>query len=307
MFRSRSTSENAAVDATHAAVDGAQDAADAAQVLRELPLDLVAPNSSQPRRHFDEEALHELAGSLSERGVLQPVLVHPLQGERYELLAGERRWRAAKLAGLQSIPALVCRYDELTALEAGLIENMARKDLNPVEEARACATLVKELGLNQGQVGRLVGRHNTVVSSLICLLELSGEILELLERGELSTGHGVALRRVKDLDARLPLARAAIEQGWTVKMLERHARTSKANAPAPDGSGGEQALDSEQEQDLAALDLARVWGDLLGVEVHVRPLPRGQLRIEVLFGSAAEGIALADRLAAAIARGSKGR
>jgi ParB family transcriptional regulator, chromosome partitioning protein len=306
MFRSRSTPENAAVDATHAAVDGAQDAADAAQVLRELPLEEVAPNPSQPRRHFDEEALKALAGSIGERGVLQPVLVHPLQGERYELLAGERRWRAAKLAGLQSIPALVCRYDELTALEAGLIENMARKDLNPVEEARACATLVKELGLNQGQVGRLVGRHNSVVSNLICLLDLSGEILELLERGELSTGHGVALRRVKDLDARLALARAAVEQGWTVNTLERHARASKANAPAPGGSD-EQVLDQGQEQDLAALSLARVWGELLGAEVHVRPLPRGQLRMEVLFDSAAEGITLADRLAAAIARGSKGR
>ena len=306
MFRSRSTPENAAVDATHAAVDGAQDAADAAQVLRELPLEEVAPNPSQPRRHFDEEALKALAGSIGERGVLQPVLVHPLQGERYELLAGERRWRAAKLAGLQSIPALVCRYDELTALEAGLIENMARQDLNPVEEARACATLVKELGLNQGQVGRLVGRHNSVVSNLICLLDLSGEILELLERGELSTGHGVALRRVKDLDARLALARAAVEQGWTVNTLERHARASKANAPAPGGSD-EQVLDQGQEQDLAALSLARVWGELLGAEVHVRPLPRGQLRMEVLFDSAAEGITLADRLAAAIARGSKGR
>jgi ParB family chromosome partitioning protein len=308
MFRSRSTSENTAANAAHAAVDGAQDAADAAQELRELPIDSILPNPSQSRRRFDEEALQALAGSIGERGVLQPVLVHPLQGDSYELLAGERRWRAAKLAALASIPALVCRYDELTALEAGLIENMARKDLNPVEEARACATLVKELGLKQGQVGRLVGRHNTVVSNLICLLDMSGEILELLERGELSTGHGVALRRVKDLDARLPLARAAIEQGWSVKTLERHARASKANASSPDGSGGEQVvLDRGQEQDLAALNLARVWGDLLGAEVHVRPLPRGQLRMEVLFDSAAEGITAADRLAAAIARGSKGR
>jgi ParB family chromosome partitioning protein len=274
--------------------------------LRELPLDSILPNPSQSRRRFDEEALQALAGSIGERGVLQPVLVHSLRSDSYELLAGERRWRAAKLAALASIPALVCRYDELTTLEAGLIENMARKDLNPVEEARACATLVKELGLKQGQVGRLVGRHNTVVSNLICLLDLSGEILELLERGELSTGHGVALRRVKDLDARLPLARAAIEQGWTVKALERHARASKANAPAPEGSG-EKALDQSQQQDLAAISLAKAWGDLLGAEVHVRPLPRRQVRLEIAFDSAAEGIALADRLAAAIARGSKGR
>ena len=299
MFLSRSTSENPAVDA-------AQDAAAAVQVLRELPLDSILPNPSQPRRRFEEQALQALAGSIGERGVLQPVLVHPLQGDGYELVAGERRWRAARLAGLASIPALVSRYDDRAALEVGLIENMARKDLNPVEQARACATLVQELGLNQGQVGLLVGRDNTVVSSLICLLDLSEEILAMLEHGELSTGHGVALRRVKDLDARLPLARAAIEQGWTVKTLERQARASKANEPAPDGSGGEQVLDSGQEQDLVALSLARAWGDLLGTEVHARPLPRRQMRIEVLFGSAAEGIILADRFAAAIARGSKG-
>jgi ParB family chromosome partitioning protein len=292
MFLSRSTSSNPAQNA--------------AQVLRELPVDLVAPSPSQSRRRFEEEPLQGLAGSIEERGVLQPVLVRPLGDGSYELLAGERRWRAAQLAGLQSIPALVSRYDDRASLEVGLIENVARQDLNPVEEARACATLVKELGLNQGQVGRLVGRDNTVVSSLICLLDLSEEILAMLERGELSTGHGVALRRVKDLDARLPLARAAIEQEWTVKTLERHARASKANALAPGGSG-EQVLDQGQEQDLAALSLAKVWGDLLGAEVHVRPLPRGQLRMEVAFDSAAEGITLADRLAAAIARGCKGR
>jgi ParB family chromosome partitioning protein len=299
MFLSRSSSENAAVDAV-------QERADAVQVLRELPLDLVARNPSQPRRRFEEEALKALADSVSECGVLQPVLVRPLQGGEYELLAGERRWRAAKLAGLESIPALVCRYDELTALEAGLIENMARKDLNPVEEARACATLAKELGLSLRQIGRRVGRDRVDVWKLIGLLDLPGEILELLERGELSTGHGIALQRVKDLDARLSLAREAVSEGWSVKTLERYIRASKVKTLEP-GSTGEQALDQGQQQDLAALNLARAWGDLLGAEVHVRPLPRRQLRMEVLFGSAAEGISLADRLAAAIVRGSKGR
>ena len=279
----------------------------AVQELRELPIDVIVSNPSQPRRHFDDEALQELAGSVSERGVLQPVLVHLRLDGKYELLAGERRWRAAKLAGLQSIPALVSRYDDRASLEVGLIENMARRDLNPVEEARACVTLVKELGITQGQVGRRVGRHESVMSGLVCLLKLSDEILELLERGELSAGHGSALLRAKNLDARLPLARAAIERGWSVKTLERHARASKANAPAPDGSGGEQVvLDQGQEQDLAAGSLARVWGDLLGAEVNVRPV-RQQLRMEVVFDLAADGIALAERLASVVSRGSKGR
>jgi len=292
----------------------------AAQVLRELPLDLVLPNPSQPRRCFEETTLKALAESLGECGLLQPVLVRPLSGGMYQLVAGERRWRAAQLAGLQSIPALVSRYDDRASLEAGLIENMARKDLNPVEEARACTTLADEFGLSRDQIGRRVGRHETVVSSLISLLRLPDEILELLERGELSAGHGRALLRVKDLDERLPLARAAIDEEWTVRTLEARVRASNVdllesqqdpNEQAQDRSEpaqgpNEQAQDPEQAQDLAALNLARVWGDLLGAEVYVRPI-RQQLRMEVVFDLPAEAIALAERLAIVIARGSKGR
>jgi ParB family transcriptional regulator, chromosome partitioning protein len=311
MSLSRSTSENPAVDAV-------QDRADALQVLLELPLEVVLPNPSQPRRRFEEEALQELADSVSECGVLQPVLVRPLSEGTYQLVAGERRWRAAKLAGFQSIPALVSRYDDRASLETGLIENMARQDLNPVEEAHACVTLAEEFGLTQGQIGRRVGRHETVVSSLIGLLKLSDEILELLERGELSAGHGRVLLRVKDLDARLALARAAIEEGWTVLTLEARARASNVDLlesqqdrteqgrdPEQAQDRSEQGQDSEQAQDLAALNLARAWGDLLGAEVYVRPI-RQQLRMEVSFDFAAEGIALAERLATVIARGSKG-
>jgi ParB family chromosome partitioning protein len=305
MFRSRSTSENAAAyTSENAAADGA--AAGHVLALRELPLGLVAPNPSQPRRCFEEEALQALADSVSERGVLQPVLVRPGGDGKYELLAGERRWRAAKLAGLQGIPALVSRYDDRAALEVGLIENMARQDLNPVEEARACTTLVNEFGLSQGQIARSVGRSRETVNSLIALLRLADEILELVERGELSWTHGRALLGVEDLDARLALARAAIEQGWTVLTLERHIRASRVKTLEPGGSG-EQALDPEQAQDLVALNLARAWGDLLGVEVHVRQMPCRQLRMEVAFDLPAEGIALAERLAVSIARGSKGR
>jgi ParB family chromosome partitioning protein len=292
----------------------------AVQELRELPVDVIVPNPSQPRRHFGEEALQGLAGSMGERGVLQPVLVRPLRDGMYELVAGERRWRAAKIAGLQSIPALVSRYDDRAALEVGLIENMARQDLSPVEEARACATLADEFGLMHRQIGELVGRHETVVSSLISLLRLSAEILELLERGELSAGHGRALLRVKNLDARLPLARAAIAEEWTVRTLEARARASNVDLLESQQDGSEQAQDpeqaqdrsgqaqdSEQAQDLAALNLARAWGDLLGAEVQVRPMRSQQLRMEVVFDLAGDGIALAERLASVVARGSKGR
>jgi ParB family transcriptional regulator, chromosome partitioning protein len=293
MFSSRSTSSKAA-QAT-----SSDPARDAVQVLRELPLDSVAPNPSQPRRNFDEEALRELAHSIGECGVLQPLLVRPCGDGKYELIAGERRWRAARIAGLQTISALVRACEDAEALETALIENMARQDLNPVEQARACVMLAQELGLSQRQIAGRVGRHKSVVANLTRLLKLSAEMLELLERGKLTAGHGVALLMTDDLQQRAALAGRAIEQGWSVRVLERHVRASKASAPAPEDAG-------EQAQ-AAAQNVARVWGDLLGAEVHVRSLPRGQLRMEVAFVSAAEGIALADRLAAAIARGSKGR
>ena len=230
----------------------------ALQKLRELPLDVIVPNPSQPRRHFDEESLSGLASSIREHGVLQPVLVRPRPDDKYELIAGERRWRAAKIAGLPTILALVSHHDDLAALEVGLIENLAREDLNPVEEARAIARLSKEFGLSYQQIGDRVGRHRSVVSNVVRLLNLSEEILELLERGELSTRHGIVLLKAKDLQARSQLASAAVEEGWTTLALERRARASNMDVLQPGGSK-EQGLDQGQEQDLAALDVAQVW------------------------------------------------
>jgi ParB family transcriptional regulator, chromosome partitioning protein len=297
MSLSRSTSNNAAQNAGQKAV----------QELRELSLDMIVANPSQPRRRFDEEALRELAGSIGERGVLQPVLVRPWEDGRYQLVAGERRWRAAKLAGLKSIPALVSTYDDLAALEAGLIENMARKDLNPVEEARACTTLVQELGLTQTEVARRVGRTDTDVSNLVRLMSLPGEIVELLERGELSWAHGIMLLKVKDLRACRALARAAVERGWSSKVLERRVRASNVDLLESQRDRGEQVQGAVQARNLAALNVATAWGDLLGAEVHVRPMHHQQMRMEIVFDFAAEGMALAERLASVVARGSKGR
>jgi ParB family chromosome partitioning protein len=151
--------------------------------LRRIPVDMIAPNPRQPRTGFDDDALQALGASIKERGVLQPVLVRPVAGGTYELIAGERRWRAARLAGLDEVPALVRDRDDAQALEVALIENMAREDLNPVDEARACAALVEELGLTREDVGRRVGRSRVSVSNLIRLLDLPDEALSLLERG----------------------------------------------------------------------------------------------------------------------------
>ncbi|HEV2075015.1 MAG TPA: ParB/RepB/Spo0J family partition protein, partial [Thermoleophilaceae bacterium] len=161
--------------------------------LRELPLELVHPNPDQPRSEFDGEALLALAEAIKARGVLQPVVGRALPGGTYELLAGERRLRASRLAGLDRIPALVRRAGEGERLELALIENMAREDLNPIESARACATLVEDLGITKEELGRRLGRSRATVSNLIRLLELPDEVLSLIASGQLSEGHGRAI------------------------------------------------------------------------------------------------------------------
>jgi ParB family chromosome partitioning protein len=261
--------------------------------LRSLPVELIAPNPRQPRRTFDEAALEALAGSMRERGVLQPVLVRPVAGGTYELVAGERRWRAARLAGLERIPALVRDRDDAEALEAALIENMAREDLNPVEEARACAALVEELGLTRETVGLRVGRSRVAVSNLMRLLDLPDEALELLERGDLSEGHGRALLLASDHADRRRLARTAAAEGWSVRTLETRARDANGRS-----GGARRATTKAQahpDQAAAAVEIAETLGAALGVEVTVRPRGGGY-RAELVFDDPAEAIALARRV-----------
>jgi len=274
------------------------------QDLRELPLGLIEPNLAQPRRYFDEATLQELAGSIGQRGVLQPVLVRPWEDGRYGLVAGERRWRAAKLAGLQTIPALVSPYDDLAALETGLIENMAREDLNPVEEARACATLSKELDLTHQEIADRVGRSAGGVSNLIRLLNLSVEILDLMERGELGLRHGLALLVAKDPHVRGELAREAVMEGWTVLRLEARARESNTDVSKSGEGHVGQGLDSEE--DVTAMNIARVWGDAVGEEVTVRPVSGRKVRVEFVFESPEGALAVGGQLAERVARGASG-
>lgn len=163
------------------------------EALQRIPVDAIRPNARQPRGSLDEQSVEELADSIKLHGMLQPVLVRPLAGSGYELIAGERRWRAARLAGLDRIPAIVRPSEDAERLELALIENMARLDLNAVEAARACAALVEELGLSKEEVGRRVGRSRVAISNLIRLLDLPDEVLAMLESGALTEGHGRAL------------------------------------------------------------------------------------------------------------------
>jgi ParB family transcriptional regulator, chromosome partitioning protein len=262
--------------------------------LRALPVELIVPNPRQPRRVFDETTLEELAASLRERGVLQPVLVRPVAGGTYELVAGERRWRAARIAGLPSIPALVRERDDAEALEAALIENMAREDLNPIEEARACAALVEELGLTREVVGLRVGRSRVAVSNLLRLLDLPDEALASLERGELSAGHGRALLLAEDHADRRRLARSSVAEGWSVRTLEDRARATNGATPVRRGTRrSSSALHPDQE--AAAGRIADEVGRALGIEVAVTPRGTGY-RVEIAFDDPDAALAFARRL-----------
>jgi ParB family transcriptional regulator, chromosome partitioning protein len=271
-----------------------------ADVLRELPVELIAANPKQPRRRFDEEGLQALAGSLGERGVLQPVLVRAKPGGTYELVAGERRWRAAKIAGLDKIPALVRPHGDAEALELALIENMAREDLSPIEEARACAALVEELGLTREDVGRRVGRGRVAVSNLMRLLDLPDEIIELLEQGALSEGHGRALLLAEDHAARRSLGRAAVAEGWSVRTVEARSRESNAAARAAKGevgpTKGRGKREPHPDQLQAAREIADALGGALGAEVRVQGTRDGGYRAELEFATPEEAHELARRL-----------
>jgi len=267
--------------------------------LHDLPLELISPNAKQPRRRFDEDALNALAASLGERGVLQPVLVRPKPGGTYELVAGERRWRAAQIAGMASIPALVRPRDDAEAIELALIENMAREDLNPIEEARACAALVEELGLTREEVGRRVGRSRVAVSNLMRLLDLPDEAIVLLERGALSEGHGRALLLAEDHGARARLAGTAAQEGWSVRTVEARARKANDASGAPrrrvartSRAGGD--LHPDQEQ--AVREIADALTAALGAEVLVKVTSDGGYRAEIAFSDAQEAIKLARRV-----------
>jgi ParB family transcriptional regulator, chromosome partitioning protein len=266
---------------------------DEAEELRQVPVDLIEPNPHQPRNAFDEDSLVALAESIRARGVLQPVLVRPLPGGRFELIAGERRWRAARLAEREMIPALVRHRDDAASLEVALIENMAREDLNPVDEARACAALVEELGLTREAVGLRVGRSRVAISNLIRLLELPDDALELIERGELTEGHGRALLLAEDHAVRRTLARAAADGRWSVRELESRARSAAAPKPARP-KAPRRVLHPDQE--AAIEQISDALGEALGADVDVTAGPRAGYRVQLSFGSLDEALDLARRL-----------
>lgn len=261
--------------------------------LRDLPIGQVRPNPGQPRRRFDPESLAALSESVKASGIIQPLLVRPIATGGYELIAGERRLRAAREAGLDRVPVLIRDPSDEERLQQALIENMVREDLNPVEEARACEALIRDLGLSKQELARRVGRSRPALSNLIRLLELPDETLELIEEGKLSEGHGRAILAEEDHDRRRQLGRRAVADEWSVRRTEREAAGAGAKPAAARAKSSGPSAEEREALDRVAEGLERS----LGHEVQVR-LRGEEIAAELRFSNVDEALELAKRLSA---------
>ena len=203
--------------------------------LKDIAVNAIDPNPNQPRVHFDEASLAELSASISAIGVLQPILVRPDENGRYQLIAGERRWRAASRAGLQMIPAIVRVTDDVSSVEQALVENLHRQDLTPLEEAAAYQQLLEDFNMTHEQVASKVGKSRSAITNALRLLGLPPSIQSLLADGRLSAGHAKALLGTPDRSLQEQLAKRAVEMGWTVRGVEEAVRDSQ---PASTTTGG---------------------------------------------------------------------
>ncbi len=236
--------------------------------LLQLPVDAISPSPRQPRRRFDEDSLSSLAESIRHQGVLQPVIVKPQSEGKYTLVAGERRWRAALLAGRRTIPALLKpEFDDVASLQVALIENIVRQDLTPIEEARTIATLLEDLDLTASALARQLGRSRADIAHTTRLLELPDEAIELIDRGSLTKGHGKALLTELDHDRRRLLARTAAQQGWSVRVLET--QIGKSSAP------GRRQAEPHPDHVAAAERLEVALTAATGCEAIARPHRQG--------------------------------
>jgi ParB family chromosome partitioning protein len=232
--------------------------------IQMMPVSSIEPHLGQPRRHFDEEALEELAASIRSRGLIQPIVVRP-HGHRYQIVAGERRWRAAQRARLHEIPVIVRDFDDAETLEVALLENIQRRDLNAIEEAEGYKRLIGEYGHTQEALGKLVHKSRSHIANLLRLLDLPESVRQLVESGELSMGHARALIGAGDPEA---LARDVVERGLSVRETEKLARFGK---PGRERQGRLEIKGAGA--DIEALE--RQLGDMLGLKVKISYRPDG--------------------------------
>lgn len=258
-----------------------EDAEDAAG-FRELPVTSIEPNQFQPRERFDDEALEALVESVRDLGVLQPVLVRRTGPGTYELIAGERRWRAAKRLGLETIPAIVRDVENQASLEQALVENLVREELTPMEEAAAYQQLIEDFSLTQEKVAHRVGRSRSAVANTIRLLQLPSPVQQLVDSGALTAGHARLLLSIDDRAELETVARTAADEGWTVRLLDAHLRSTdhddetdaeqgSGRGAADPGSPARKRGDgpSPGDRPAAVLELEQLLSDHLETRVRV--------------------------------------
>ena len=256
--------------------------------LREIDIDRIVPNTQQPRKYFNEEALNELADSIRAHGLIQPIIVQPLPDNLFQLIAGERRWRAAQKAGLMKLPAVVRDSTSDASLEIALIENLQREDLNPIEEAQAYEKLIVEFGLTQEEVARRVGKNRVTITNMLRLLRLPPEVQQWISEDRLTTGHAKALLSLSDLSSILDVARKIIQGSYSVRQAEMLvSRLGKGGAQ--EATETPEAVDPNVKAAIHALEQA------LGTKVTIQE-SHGKGRIELHFFSPEEMHRLYDGL-----------
>lgn len=260
--------------------DAAEDAREVSgERLERVPLEQLRRGRYQPRREMDPERLEELAASIRAQGVMQPIVARPLPGgDGYEIIAGERRWRAAQLAGLERIPVIVRDLSDEAAMALGLIENIQREELTPIEEAVALQRLVDEFGLTQQALAESIGKSRTTVTNMLRLLKLGGEVRELLDRGDIEMGHARALLTLEQ-SAQLAIAREVVDKGLSVRQTEALARKAAEGARKKTVAGSR----SEPDADTAALE--RRLSDQVGAPVSIRHSARGSGQLVIRYSS----------------------
>ena len=227
-----------------------------------LPLDEIIPNKEQPRKQFDEEALADLSASIAQHGVLQPLLVRPMPDGSYQLVAGERRWRASRMAGLTEVPVVIRDMDEQESAELALIENLQREDLNPMEEAIGYRTLMESYGMTQEQTAQVVNKSRPAVANALRLLQLPEEVANLVASGKLAAGHARTVLAFEGEEAQIAAANAAVERGLSVRELERMANASKSKPRKP-----KEPKKHDSFYDEVALSLKEALGRQIKVNV----------------------------------------
>ena len=252
-----------------------------------LPLDDILPNKEQPRKQFDEEALADLAASIAQHGVLQPLLVRPMPDGTYQLVAGERRWRASRMAGLTEVPVVVRDMDEQQAAELALIENLQREDLNPMEEALGYRTLMDSYGLTQEQTAQVVNKSRPAVANALRLLQLPEAVTDLVASGKLAAGHARTVLAFEGEEAQIAAANAAVDKGLSVRELEKMAKAAKAKPRTPK---------EPKKQDSFYDEVALSLKEALGRQVKVTVAAKGGT-LQVEFFDAEDLRYLAKKLA----------